>query len=208
MSAIHKRLHYAQKQEFKMLSRVFAESLPPEYPYSVYGADSSIKQADFDDRIDVIPVSDPNIFSMSQRLALAQTQLQLAQSNPEMHNLYEAYRRIYEAIGVHNIEALLPAPQEPQPVDPGVENSTVLTMQPLRAFPGQDHDAHMTAHIIFMKTPMIMGAPPIQASLQSHLSEHIALKARQEVEMQYATGAATGYGGPTARILGWVQIAA
>ena len=184
MSAIHKRLHYAQKQEFKMLSRVFAESLPPEYPYSVYGADSSIKQADFDDRIDVIPVSDPNIFSMSQRLALAQTQLQLAQSNPEMHNLYEAYRRIYEAIGVHNIEALLPAPQEPQPVDPGVENATVLTMQPLKAFPGQDHDAHMTTHIIFMKTPMVMGAPPIQASLQSHLSEHIALKARQEVEMQ------------------------
>ena len=184
MSAIHKRLHYAQKQEFKMLSRVFAESLPPMYPYNVYGAETSIKQADFDERVDVIPVSDPNIFSMSQRLALAQTQLQLAQASPEMHNLYEAYRRMYEAIGVHNIEALLPAPQPPQPVDPGVENATALTMKPLQAFPGQNHDAHIMTHIAVMKTPMVMTAPPVQAMLQSHLSEHIALKARQEVEMQ------------------------
>ena len=184
MSAIHKRLHYAQKQEFKMLSRVFAESLPPMYPYNVYGAETSIKQADFDERVDVIPVSDPNIFSMSQRLALAQTQLQLAQASPEMHNLYEAYRRMYEAIGVHNIEALLPAPQPPQPVDPGVENATALTMKPLQAFPGQNHDAHIMTHVAFMKTPIVMTAPPVQAMLQSHLSEHIALKARQEGEMQ------------------------
>ena len=118
MSAIHKRMHYAQKQEFKMLAKIFAESLPPVYPYNVWGAESVIKQMDFDERIDVIPVSDPNIFSMSQRLALAQTQLQLAQTNPQMHNLYEAYRRIYEAIGVQNIEAILPAPQAPQPTDP------------------------------------------------------------------------------------------
>jgi hypothetical protein len=184
MSAIHKRLHYAQKQEFKMLARVFAESLPPMYPYSVYGADSSIKQTDFDDRIDVIPVSDPNIFSMSQRLALAQTQLQLAQASPNMHNMYEAYRRIYEAIGVHNIEALLPAPLEPQPMDPGSENASAISMQPLKAFPGQDHDAHLTAHIIFMKTPIVGATPPLLASLQAHLCEHIALKAREQVEME------------------------
>ena len=184
MSAIHKRLHYAQKQEFRMLARVFAESLPPMYPYSVYGADSSIKQTDFDDRIDVIPVSDPNIFSMSQRLALAQTQLQLAQASPNMHNMYEAYRRIYEAIGVHNIEALLPAPLEPQPMDPGSENASAISMQPLKAFPGQDHDAHLTAHIIFMKTPIVGATPPLLASLQAHLCEHIALKAREQVEME------------------------
>ena len=184
MSAIHKRLHYAQKQEFKMLARVFAESLPPMYPYSVYGADSSIKQTDFDDRIDVIPVSDPNIFSMSQRLALAQTQLQLAQASPNMHNMYEAYRRIYEAIGVHNIEALLPAPLEPQPMDPGSENASAISMQPLKAFPGQDHDAHLTAHIIFMKTPIVGATAPLLASLQAHLCEHIALKAREQVEME------------------------
>ena len=184
MSAIHKRLHYAQKQEFRMLARVFAESLPPMYPYNVYGAEASIKQMDFDERVDVIPVSDPNIFSMSQRLALAQTQLQLAQASPEMHNMYEAYRRIYEAIGVHNIEALLPAPQPPQPVDPATENAASVNMQPLKAFPGQDHDAHMTAHIIFMKTPIPGSTPPIFAALQGHLCEHIALKAREEVEKE------------------------
>ena len=188
MSAIHKRLHYAQKQEFRMLSRVFAESLPPMYPYSVYGAEASIKQMDFDQRVDVIPVSDPNIFSMSQRLALAQTQLQLAQSNPQMHNLYEAYRRIYEAIGVHNIEALLPTPQPPQPTDPAIENAKSIIQETLQAFPTQDHDAHMTAHIIFMKTPIPASSPPVFALLQAHLCEHVAFKARgvADAEMQMA----------------------
>ncbi len=178
MSAIHKRLHYAQKQEFRMLARVFAESLPPMYPYDVYGAEATIKQADFDERVDVIPVSDPNIYSMSQRLALAQTQLQLAQTNPQMHNLHEAYRRIYEAIGVHNIEALLPTPEPPQPTDPSIENARAIIQQNLQAFPTQDHDAHMTAHIIFMKTPVPAASPPVFALLQAHLCEHIALKAR------------------------------
>ena len=178
MSAIHKRLHYAQKQEFRMLARVFAESLPPMYPYNVYGGEATVKQMDFDERVDVIPVSDPNIFSMSQRLALAQTQLQLAQSNPQMHNLYEAYRRIYEPIGVHNIEALLPTPQPPQPTDPAIENAKSIIQETLQAFPTQDHDAHIAAHIIFMKTPIPASTPPIFALLQAHLCEHVALKAR------------------------------
>jgi hypothetical protein len=188
MSAIHKRLHYAQKQEFRMLSRVFAESLPPMYPYNVYGAEASIKQMDFDERVDVIPVSDPNIFSMSQRLALAQTQLQLAQSNPQMHNLYEAYRRIYEAIGVHNIEALLPTPQPQQPTDPAIENAKSIIQETLQAFPTQDHDAHITAHIIFMKTPIPASSPPVFALLQAHLCEHVAFKARgvADAEMRMA----------------------
>ena len=184
MSAIHKRLHYAQKQEFRMLARVFMESLPPMYPYNVYGAEASIKQADFDDRIDIIPVSDPNIYSMSQRLALAQTQLQLAQTNPQMHNLYEAYRRIYEAIGVHNIEAILPAPTPPQPTDPAIENAKSIIQETLQAFPTQDHDAHMTAHIIFMKTPIPASTPPIFALLQAHLCEHVAFKARGVVDAE------------------------
>ena len=188
MSAIHKRLHYAQKQEFRMLGRVFAESLPPMYPYNVYGAEASIKQMDFDERVDVIPVSDPNIFSMSQRLALAQTQLQLAQSNPQMHNLYEAYRRIYEAIGVHNIEALLPTPQPQQPTDPAIENAKSIIQETLQAFPTQDHDAHITAHIIFMKTPIPASSPPVFALLQAHLCEHVAFKARgvADAEMRMA----------------------
>ena len=187
MSAIHKRLYYAQKQEFRMLAKVFAESLPAVYPYSVWGADATVKQTDFDERVDVIPVSDPNIFSMSQRLALAQTQLQLAQSNPQMHNLYEAYRRIYEAIGVQNIESLLPAPQPPQPIDPAIENARSIIQETLQAFPTQDHDAHMTAHILFMKTPIPASTPPIFALLQAHLCEHIAYKARgvAMAEMQY-----------------------
>ena len=178
MSAIHKRMHYAQKQEFKMLARIFAESLPPMYPYNVHGADASIKQADFDDRIDVMPVSDPNIFSMSQRLALAQTQLELAQTNPQMHNMYEAYKRIYEAIGVQNIEAVLPPPTAPQPVDPGIENARSVIQEMLQAFPTQDHDAHIQAHIAFMMTPIPSTTPAIFGLLQAHLCEHIALKAR------------------------------
>ena len=188
MSAIHKRLHYAQKQEFRMLSRVFAESLPPEYPYNVHGGEATIKQTDFDERVDVIPVSDPNIFSMSQRLALAQTQLQLAQSNPQMHNLYEAYRRIYEAIGVHNIEALLPAPQQAQPTDPAIENAKSIIQETLQAFPTQDHDAHMATHIIFMKTPIPASSPPVFALLQAHLCEHIAFKARGVVDAEMRMG--------------------
>ena len=178
MSAVHKRLHYAQKLEFQMLARVFAESLPPMYPYNVWGAESLIKQADFDDRVDIMPVSDPNIFSMSQRLALAQTQLQLAQSNPQMHNLYEAYRRIYEAIGVPNIEGVLPTPTPPQPMDPAIENARSLIQETLQAFPQQDHDAHIMAHLVFMKTPVVMATPPTFGLLQAHLCEHIALKAR------------------------------
>ena len=178
MSAIHKRMHYAQKQEFKMLAKIFAESLPPVYPYNVHGAETSIKQSDFDERIDILPVSDPNIFSMSQRLALAQTQLELAQSNPQLHNLYEAYRRIYEAIGVQNIDILLPAPTAPQPIDPGIENARAIIQEMLQAFPTQDHDAHIQAHIAFMMTPIPSTTPPVFGLLQAHLCEHIALKAR------------------------------
>ena len=196
MSAIHKRMHYAQKQEFKMLAKIFAESLPPVYPYNVWGAESVIKQTDFDERIDVIPVSDPNIFSMSQRLALAQTQLQLAQSNPQMHNLYEAFRRIYEAIGVQNIEAILPPPQAPQPTDPAIENAKSIIQETLQAFPTQDHDAHIMAHMAFMKTPIPGSTPPIFALLQAHLCEHIAFKARgvavAEMTMQSQQAAQTG----------------
>jgi len=188
MSAIHKRLHYAQKQEFRMLGRVFAESLPPMYPYNVYGGEATIKQADFDERVDVIPVSDPNIFSMSQRLALAQTQLELAQSNPQMHNLHEAYRRIYEAIGVDNIEALLPTPQPPQPTDPAIENAKAIIQETLQAFPTQDHDSHIASHVVFMQTPIVASSPPVFGLLQAHICEHIALKARgvADAEMRMA----------------------
>lgn len=181
MSAIHKRLHYAQKTEFRILARIIAENLPPEYPYQVAGGEQSIKATDFDDRVDIIPVSDPNIFSMAQRVTLAQTQLQLAQSNPQMHNLHAAYRRMYQALEVQNIDEILPPPPQPQPMDPALENAKGLMGQLLQAFPDQDHDAHIKIHVMFMKTPLVMTSPQVMGTFYSHLQEHIAMKARQLV---------------------------
>ena len=174
MSAIHKRLYYAMKQEFKILSRVISEYLPPEYPYDVYGGERTIKQADFDDRVDVLPVADPNIFSMSQRVTLAQTQLQIAQTNPQIHNLYEAYRRIYTALGTKQIDELLIKPPEPEPKDPGMENMEGLQMKLPKAFPEQDHEAHIEAHKTFMKSRMVQINPQVYALFQGHISEHIS----------------------------------
>ena len=186
MSAIHKRLHYAQKKEFRILARIIAEVLPPEYPYMVAGGNRQIKQADFDDRVDIIPVSDPTIFSMAQRITLAQTQLQLAQSNPQIHNLYEAYRRMYQAMGIQQIEQILPAPPQPQPMDPGMENSQVLMQKPLQAFPEQDHQAHIDAHRAFMSSYLVKNTPNIMALLQSHVSQHISFLARAEITAKNA----------------------
>jgi hypothetical protein len=186
MSAIHKRLHYAQRQEFKILARIFAESLPQEYPYEVAGGDRTIKASDFDGRIDVIPVSDPNIFSMSQRIALAQTQLQLAQSNPDIHNLHAAYRRMYQALEVQNIDELLPPPPQPQPVDAVIENGKALAGNLLQAFEGQNHDAHIEIHIMALQLPLVQASPPVMGVLISHIMEHVSLLAREQavVEVQ------------------------
>ena len=182
MSAIHKRCYYAMKQEFKILARICNESLPPEYPYDVYGGERIIKALDFDDRIDVLPMADPNLFSMAQRVTLAQTQLQIAKSNPQMHNIYEAYRRVYESLGTKNIDMLLMMPQLPQPTDPAKENSEALKMQLLQVFAEQDHDAHIQAHTIFMQTRMVQINPQVYALMQSHISEHISFKATLEVQ--------------------------
>ena len=183
MSAIHKRLHYAQKIEFKLLAKIFAEALPAVYPYEV-GNDGipSLKAEDFSDDIDIIPVSDPNIFSMSQRVTLAQTQLQLAQADPASHNMYEAYRRMYEALGVKDIVSILPTPQQPQPLDPGIENSKALMGQTLRAFRGQNHMAHIDAHQAMMSSFLVKNNPQTLMLLESHVMEHVALQAREEVE--------------------------
>jgi len=181
MSAIHKRIYYTMKQEFKLLAGVFADYLPPVYPYAVYGADRMVKVQDFDDRVDVIPVADPNIFSMAQRFTLAQTQLQIAQTNPQMHDLREAYRRVYEAIGVRQIDLLMPPPVQPQPQDPAVENARSLKMEMLQVFPDQDHNAHITAHASFMQSRMVQVNPMVYALLQGHISEHISFKAQGEI---------------------------
>jgi hypothetical protein len=181
MSAIHKRCYYAMRQEFKLLSKVIAEYLPPEYPYAVYGADRIIKSLDFDNRVDILPVADPNIFSMSQRVTLAQTQLQIAQTNPQLHNLHEAYTRVYEALGTKQIPELLKPEDKPVPKDPAIENAEALQMKIAQAFPDQDHDAHIAAHSAFMRTRMVQINPPVYALLQGHISQHVSFKAQKEV---------------------------
>lgn len=182
MSAIHKRLHYAQKTEFKLLAKVFSSYLPPMYPYNVAGGNSFIKAQDFDDRVDVLPQSDPNVFSISQRVTMAQMQLQLAQTNPQMHNLYEAYRRMYQALGVQQIENILPPPPQPQPVDPGMENAQALKGAQLQAFMQQNHDAHIEAHRSFMSSQLVKSQVAILAILQGHVSEHISMAARAQIQ--------------------------
>lgn len=184
MSAIHKRLHYSQRMEFQLLAKGFADYLPAEYPYDVPGESRRIKARDFDDRIDVLPVSDPNIFSVAQRITMAQTQLQLAQSAPQMHNMYEAYRRMYEAIGVRDIDTILNTQQVDKPKDPASENAQALDGSPLKAFAGQQHDAHIAAHIMFGLSPMMQGMPNVAVTLQKHIFDHIRLKAEEEVEAE------------------------
>jgi len=185
MSAIHKRIYAALKNEFRILSRVFRLYLPAEYPYDVVGGQKMIKQSDFDDRVDILPVADPNIFSQTQRISLAQTELQLAMSNPQMHNLYQAYRNMYEAIGVKDVDTVLIRPQPPQPKDPALEHIDALAGKPYQAFPGQDHRAHMTAHLNFMATNMARNNPIVMASLEKNIFEHISLMAQEQVEIEF-----------------------
>jgi hypothetical protein len=185
MSAIHKRLYVGLKQEFKLLSDVFKTYLPSEYPYDVVGGSRVVKVTDFDDRVDILPVADPNIFSQTQRISMAQTQLQLAQSNPQIHNLYQAYRSMYEAIGVKNINAILPAPAQPTPMDPAMEHIQALGAKPFQAFPGQDHRAHIDAHLNFMQVNMVRNSPVAMGLMQKNILEHIALMAQEQVQLEF-----------------------
>ena len=185
MSAIHKRCYAAMKNEFKLLSKVVSQYLPPEYPYDVVGGARNIKQADFDDRIDVVPVADPNIFSMSQRITLAQTQLQIATSNPQLHNMYQIYRNMYNAIGVKDVDAVLPPPAPNAPLDPSLEHINALGGKPFQAFPGQDHRAHITAHLNFMSTNMVRNNPAVMAAIQKNILEHISIMAQEQVQLEF-----------------------
>jgi hypothetical protein len=199
LSAIHKRLHYGQKQEFRILARIISENMPPVYPYEVEGEARQLKQQDFDGRVDVLPVSDPNIFSMAQRVALAQEQLKLAQTNPQMHNLHAAYRRMYQALEVQNIDEILPPPQEPQPMDPAMENGRALVGTPLQAFENQNHEAHIEAHVLFYRLPLVQATPHAVLAIVAHIMEHVAMMARvqmlqqsQELIQQVQIAAQTG----------------
>jgi hypothetical protein len=182
MSAIHKRLHFAQKKEFRLLANIFAKSLPPSYPYEVVGGPREIKQVDFDNKVDIIPVSDPNIFSMSQRVMLAQQQLQMATQAPQIHNMREAFRRMYEALEVENIDSILPPPMEVPPRDPISEQQAALTGQPIQAFVFQDHGAYIAAHSAFLQNPMVAQNPQAQAVIGANIQEHLAFQYKQQIE--------------------------
>jgi len=184
MSAIHRRLHYAQKIEFKLLAEGFAAYLPDEYPYDVPGASRTIKKKDFDNMVAVLPVADPNIFSTAQRVTLAQTQLQLAQSAPQMHNMYQAFYRMYSAMNIRDIDSILRPQRVGMPKDPATENADVLDGMDLKAFAGQLHDAHIVAHLVQGMSPILQGNPMAALSLQKHVLEHIRLKAEEEVEAE------------------------
>jgi hypothetical protein len=189
MSAIHKRLHYSQKLEFNLLAKVFGESLPPVYNYQVGSGSNEIKLQDFDDRVDIIPVSDPNIFSQSQRVTLAQELLQMVQSNPQVHGpmgIYEAYRRMYAALGVDNVDSLLMPPPDltPQPVDAGLENANLLLGQPAQAFPEQNHQAHIETHRSLFFTSLVKDSPQVQALIISHCMQHLQFLAAQIAQEQ------------------------
>ncbi len=186
MSAIHKRIYASLKQEFKLLADVFKTYLPPIYPYDVVGGNKQIKVADFDDRVDIVPVADPNIFSQTQRISLAQTQLQLAQSNPQIHNLYQAYKDMYQAIGVDNIDLILPPPARPMPMDPSLEHISAMGSQPFQAFPGQDHRAHIEAHLNFMQLNMVRNNPMVVAAIQKNILEHISIMAQEQVQLEFS----------------------
>jgi hypothetical protein len=183
MSAIHKRLHFAQKKEFRLLAKIFSRSLPPVYPYDVPGASREIKQTDFDDRVDIIPVSDPNIFSMAQRVMLAQQELQMAQAAPQIHDLREAYKRMYEALEIKNIDAILPPVAEIPPRDPISEQQAAMTGQPIKAFEFQNHDAYIAAHSSFLQNPMIAQNQTAQLAISANIQEHQSMLYKQQIEM-------------------------
>ena len=185
MSAIHKRLYASMKCEFMLLANCFGTYLPKQYPYDVVGGTREIFATDFDDRVDIIPVADPNIFSQTQRITIAQTELQMAMSNPDMHNLYHAYRHMYEALGVKDIDILLPPPAPMQPMDPASENIMALNMKQFQAFPKQDHLSHMQAHLSFMGTTLIRNNPKAMVALQQNCMEHINLMSGEQIEIEF-----------------------
>ena len=187
MSAVHKRMHYAMRIEFRLLARIMGEYLPPEYPYEVADADRAVKAEDFDGRVDIVPVSNPNAFSQSQRIAIAQTEMQLAMQAPEIHNVPEVFRRMYEALGVRDIDKIL-QPQEPDspaPLDPAQENVNALEGLPLTAFVGQDHQAHIMAHMIAAMAPTMQNLPKATLEVQKHVMEHVRTQAQEQAEAMF-----------------------
>ena len=187
MSAVHKRMHFAMRIEFRLLARIMGEYLPPEYPYEVTDADRSIKAEDFDGRVDIVPVSNPNAFSQSQRIAIAQTEMQLAMQAPEIHNVPEVFRRMYEALGVREIDKILQPqePDSPEPIDPAQENVNAMEGMPLTAFLGQNHQAHIMAHLVSAMAPIMESLPKAAMELNKHIMEHVRKQSEEQAEMMF-----------------------
>ena len=184
-SAIHKRLHYSQGQEFKLLAKLNAIYLPDEVKFSAVGASSIIYAKDFDDRIDIIPVSDPNIFSTAQRIAQGQAILQMASANPQLYDMYEANKRMLEAVRINNIDEILKKPEKAVRLDPIDENMSVMYGKPIRAFPEQEHESHIAVHLQFLQDPSLGGNPGAKGLtpiLIAHIAEHIALLYRTRMQ--------------------------
>lgn len=183
-TAIHKRCHHSQKKELKILFDINSETLPEEYPYDVPGQSRTILKSDFDGSVDVIPVSDPNISSKAQRMTLAQTILQTATQFPQLHNLRAAIHNMYVVMGVENIDKILPPEEEATPNDPITDLQNASAGKPIKAFPGQNHDAHITIKAAFVQDPA-NGASPFMAQAQpiilANIREHILLKYQEQI---------------------------
>jgi hypothetical protein len=190
MSAVQARIYYAMKQEFKLLAGIIRDYTPEEYSYEPEVGDRKAKKADYDD-VDVIPVSDPNAATMSQKVVQYQAVLQLSQSAPQLYDLPYLHRQMIEVLGVRNADKIVPITDDLKPIDPISENMGFLTSKPTKAFMYQDHDAHLQAHVSFLQDPMIMqtvGQNPqgqqIMAAVMAHIMEHTAFKYRREIEKQ------------------------
>jgi hypothetical protein len=190
MSAVQARLHYAMKQEFKLLKVIIADYTPEEYAYEPEEGNRAVKKADYD-MCDVIPVSDPNAATMAQKVVQYQAVLQLAQSAPQLYNLPLLHRQMIEVLGVKNAAKLVPVEDDATPTDPVQENQNILTGKPVKAFMEQNHQAHLGVHMAAMQDPKIMQivgqnpqAQAIQAAMMAHVNEHVAFEYRRQVEEQ------------------------
>jgi len=187
-SAIQARIHASLKQEYKILAGIIRDYTSPSYPYETEEGEE-IKAADFDDRVDVIPVSDPNASTMSQRIMQYQAAMQLAQQSPGLYDMPLLHRQMMELIGIPNADKIVPMPDEIVPTDPVSENEDLLTMKPVKAFEYQDHEAHMKVHMVLKNDPQIkeqmqnnkMGGP-MSAALDAHIREHLAFIFRSQIE--------------------------
>ena len=190
MSAVQARIHYAMKQEFRLLKIIIADYTPEDYSYEPVEGSRKAKKSDYD-RVNVIPVSDPNAATMSQKVMQYQAALQLAQTAPQLYNLPVLHRQMLDVLGIKNYQKLVPIEEDKKPQDPVTENQDILMMKPVKAFLYQDHQAHIQVHMAAMQDPKIMAlvsknpqAPAMQAAMMAHINEHIAYEYRKQMEMR------------------------